>query len=243
MLKVQVPMPSADPGIRVHQELHREAGVRNGLAWLEKSGAIMHGHFRFGKGRDERHGQIYIHGRRLFNKPFASKWLAQALVQILPRKFNSLEEGDQDKRVEIVAGPQTAGIILARDLAEFLSTARKVGQPDVEAMFLDKDGDGGYRIHNSDMPRLVDSSQSPVRPRRILLVDDVRHRGATLAACYGEISAAEGEVVATAQLIDRGLRTLPIGLPNFYVGQTDPQELYEPRNCPMCAEDKPFTMF
>jgi orotate phosphoribosyltransferase len=184
---------SADPFIAANQRAQQEERLREALEWLEASNAILRGHFRFGKGEQERHGDLYVNPRRLFGKPYASKWLTEGLRNAIPI--------DVRNSIEAVAGPASCGIIVARDLADFITTDRPLissrNEPagEVEAVFLYKDWDRVYGLHPSDVER--------VSGKKVLLVDDVLHRGHTFAACIGAIRHAGGDVVATAELINR----------------------------------------
>jgi orotate phosphoribosyltransferase len=227
MMRVQLTNRSDDSYIEIHQEAARRQRLLEGLQWLEDSGAILHGHFKFGSGRDERHGSTYVLGRRLFSIAYASKWLTQSLFDVLPAEIR--------QQTEFIAGPQTAGIIVARDLADFITTSRKKGEPGVEAVFFDKDKDGGYELHPSDQRRL--------KNRQVIIVDDVRHLGLTFAVCAQRVQEVGGSVIATAELIDRGLKVLPLRVPNFFVGQIDPDKLYTKEECPKCRIGEPITRF
>ncbi len=245
-MKVQAVGSFADPIDLIRSQDQKWQRMREAMDWLTKSRSVLEGgHFRFGTDEKEQHGRIYVNARRLFNMAFASKWLITALADVLPTEVR--------EQTEIVAGPTTCGIIIARDLADHLSSKLKEGQPDVEAIFFGRDWNDIYTIHESDADRLLvwepvdpnkpDGEQKVVRGRRVLLVDDVRHRGVTFEACFQLIKRAGGEVIATAQLIDRGMATLPIPVPNYFVGQVDRDRLYKPKDCPMCRVGEPITKF
>jgi len=166
-MEVQVIGPSQDPSILDRQESQRRERIKEALQWLEQSRAVMeNGHFRFGSRKHEQHGAVYVNPRRLFNRAYASKWLANALYDVLPTEIR--------QQTEIVGGPPTGGVIVVRDLSDEISTKRKKNEPEVEGLFFSKDADDVITLHEEDRER--------VKGRRILLVDDVRHRGATFAA-------------------------------------------------------------
>lgn len=243
-MKPQIENPSSDPVERIMQEEQKRVRMSEAHQALEDCRAVMEGgHFWFGKKgtREERHGRVYVNPRRIFNKTFTSKFLVNGLVDAIPSEIR--------EQVEIVAGPQTGGIIVAHDLAEFLSSKsrKKTAEPQIEALFLSKDWNEVYWIKPDDEPRLVvlDDAKTVVRSKRVLVVDDVRHRGQALAVCVLKIQGCGGEVLATAELVDRGMKVLPLpsGVPNFFVAQTESDELYKPADCPMCKAGEKFTEF
>jgi orotate phosphoribosyltransferase len=211
---------------------------------LRSREVIRHGHFSFA--RNERpfqlHGRIFVNPRAIFWDYEIRLRAVQALMDNIPNPMRDL--------IEVVAGPATGGAILASDLSWLISASRPPGQPKVGAVFFtkagkDEAGADDYILHPSDY-HLVAS-------RNVLLVDDVRHRGHTFALCANRIRQAEGNILATAQIIDRGYKNpLPIasggpGLgtarPNFTVLTLDPDPLYERKDCPMCQLGERITLF
>jgi len=231
-MDVQITSPSEDSTVLANQENQRRQMVREALEWFHKSGAVLeNGHFKFGHRRNEMHGRMYVNPRRLFNMAFVAKYMTQALVDVLPTEIRLT--------VEIVAGPPSCGIVVARDLADFISTRRETRKgpqlPNVEALFFAKDPDNLFALHESDKER--------VRGKKVLVVDDVRHRGQTFSACVSALLEAGAIVLATAELIDRKTSTLSWGVPNYFVGQIETESLYRPDVCPMCKAGIPITKF
>jgi orotate phosphoribosyltransferase len=197
---------------------------------LHDSSVILHGHFRFGrKGSiDERHGTMYVNPRAIFRNWQTSWQLVQALFEKIPAEIRD--------KIQVVAGPVTGGVVLARDLSGLTSTNRDLKLPGVETVFLSP-SEGGYEITPSD--------QKILEEKNVLLVDDVLHRGRTMVICASRIMEAGGAVIATAEIVDRGLQTLPIrGNPeNFFVEKLGPDTLYKVSECPMCKAGEPITRF
>jgi orotate phosphoribosyltransferase len=69
----------------------------------------------------------------------------------------------------------------------------------------------------------------------VLVVDDVRNTGETLARCAGLIAAADGIVLATAEIYDRLESIHDLGVPNFALAEYKAPENYTAADCPMCA--------
>src|SRR4051812_17180419 len=198
--------------VRIRQQSQKEQRMREAIDWLKRTGSVHeYGHFKFGSDRDEQHGRVRVELRRLFCHPFVNKWLIPALGDAIPSEVKD--------KVEMVAGPPTLGTLIARDMADHFNSMRTDHQSSVEALFLHRDPEQVYAIAECDRERLHlrDAANAIVRPRSILLVDDVRHRGHTFQACIQAIRELGGKVIATAELIDRNEHVLPIDIPNFYV--------------------------
>jgi orotate phosphoribosyltransferase len=227
-----------------------EARMKEPLDAIKDSGAIMTGHFEFG----ELHGSMYVNPRRLFTAPHLGKSLAQGLADAIPSKVK--------EKIDLVVAPNSCGIIVGRDLADALTTARAVRNEKKEfiawkmryipALFLHREEvhrrwwqlgqqrkKKVYRFLPSDRRFL---EHFTVRYEvNVLLVDDVRHRGETFELCRTEVETTGAKVVATAELVDRAFLGETEG--NYYVAQTDPDQLYPKNQCPMCARGIPITTF
>lgn len=79
-------------------------------AYLERTGALLHGHFRLSSGL---HSDRYVEKFRLLERPR----VAEALVRLLAIAC-------WDLRPEVVVGPATGGILLAYELARQLGVSR-----------------------------------------------------------------------------------------------------------------------
>jgi len=77
----------------------------------------------------------------------------------------------------------------------------------------------------------------------VLLVDDVRNTGQTLARCAEVVRAAGGEVVATAQIYDRLEAVADAGVPNVALAEYKAPENHEASSCPLCQAGVPVTAF
>ena len=77
----------------------------------------------------------------------------------------------------------------------------------------------------------------------MLIVDDVRNTGQTLARCAMVARSAGGIVIATAEIYDRMEAVTHAGAPNFALAEYKAQENYSADNCPLCKAGHPITTF
>src|SRR3954470_12909956 len=158
---------------------------RRALQQLQDYQMVMvDGHFDFGNGY---HGRVYLHPHQLFSHPSRIWRLAQDLIDVLPPSILA--------QTEVVAGPATGGALLAHTVAGLLDSRRELtGTPTMFAPFVVD----AYRG-----PGLSRFYRQQIAGRNVLLVDDVRNTGQTLARCATIVRAAGGTVIATAELYDR----------------------------------------
>src|SRR5688572_24186433 len=145
---------------------------------------MLEGHFDFGNGY---HGQVYLNPHQLFRQPSTIWRFAEDLLGVLPASILD--------QVEIVAGPVMGGALLAHTVAGLLDSRRELSGP--RTLFAPFSPDA------SGFPMLSRFYSQLVKDRRVLLVDDVRNTGQTLARCADVLRAAGATVVATAQIYDR----------------------------------------
>ena len=198
---------------------------------LRSSEVILNGHFKFGQGLHERHGRVYVNPRAIFRDYSVSIQASQELLAQIDKEIVD--------QAEVVAGPVTGGVVLARDLSGLISANRDLRKPPVKTVFFEKSYDGLYELTRSD--------ERVVEGKNVLLVDDVRHLNRTFAVCINRLHSAGAKVIATAEIVDRITKgRLPIVQgepPNFCVGQLPEMELYTRADCPMCGQGVPITKF
>lgn len=182
------------------------------------------GHFDFGNGF---HGRVYLNPHQLFRYPSTIWRFAQALIDILPATL--LDQAD------VVAGPATGGALLAHTVAGLLDSRRAItGTPTMFAPFMVD----AYRG-----PGLSRFYRQQIAGKHVLIVDDVRNTGQTLARCATIVRSAGGNVIATAELYDRMESTTDAGAPNFSLAEYKAPENYAAGACPLCTAGVPITTF
>src|SRR4051794_40447390 len=145
---------------------------------------MLNGHFDFGNGY---HGAMYLNPHQLFRYPSTIWRFAQDLLDVLPASV--VDE------TEVVAGPATGGALLAHTIAGLLDSRRAITrEPTMFAPFT-LDGQRGHVLSRF--------YQALVRGRKVLLVDDIRNTGQTLARCADLVRQSGGTVLATAEIYDR----------------------------------------
>jgi orotate phosphoribosyltransferase len=203
----------------------REEVREKALGELQKQHVLMlDGHFDFGNGY---HGRVYLNPHRLFCRPSIIWRFAQDLLDLLPVELLD--------RTDVVAGPVTGGALLAHTVAGLLDSRRALSKPPTLFAPFRPEGSGGHSL-SPFYARQVDG-------RRVLLVDDVRNTGQTLARCADLVRAAGGSVVATAQIYDRMEAVADAGVPNVALAEYKAPENLEAGSCPLCRDGVPITAF
>jgi orotate phosphoribosyltransferase len=195
------------------------------LGDLQQSEVLMlGGHFDYGNGY---HGQVYLNPHHLFRHPSTIWRFAQDLIDLLP--------GDLVQRVDVVAGPVTGGALLAHTIAGLLDSRRSLTHPPSLFAPFNCDPARGFTLRRF--------YQSEIAGRRVLLADDVRNTGETLAKCAALVTAAGGTVVATVQIYDRMEAIVALGVPNIALAEYKAPENHRAGDCPLCKAGTPITRF
>jgi orotate phosphoribosyltransferase len=185
---------------------------------------MLNGHFDFGNGY---HGTIYLNPHQLFRYPTTIWRFAQDLIDLLPA---SVLDG-----TAVVAGPATGGALLAHTIAGLLDSRRAITrEPTLFAPFT-VGQDGAHTLSRF--------YQRQVRGRDVLLVDDVRNTGQTLARCAALVRQAGGRVLATAEIYDRMEALVDADAQNFALADYKAPENYPAGACPLCRDAVPVTTF
>jgi len=186
---------------------------------------MLNGHFDFGNGY---HGAVYLNPHQLFRHPATIWRFAQDLLDVLPASV--LEA------TEVVAGPATGGALLAHTVAGLLDSRRDITRP--PTLF------APFRVDNAECRHtLTRFYQSQVTGKKVLLVDDVRNTGQTLAACAALVRQAGGAVIATAEIYDRMEAIVDAGAPNVALAEYKAPDNYPVAACPLCRSGVPVTTF
>ena len=85
--------------------------------------------------------------------------------------------------------------------------------------------------------------QQQVRGRKVLIVDDVRNTGQTLARCAELVRGGGGEVIATAEIYDRMEAIAALDVPNIPLAEYKAPENYPVAECPLCRSGVPVSAF
>lgn len=203
----------------------REDTRAKALKELQQSEVLMmDGHFDYGNGY---HGRAYLNPHQLFRHPSTTWRFAQDLLDVLPAEVIG--------QTEVVAGPATGGSLLAHTVAGLLDSRRSIaGPPTLFAPF----SVDAYRG-----PGLSRFYRQLVRGRRMLIVDDVRNTGQTLARCATIARSADAIVIATAEIYDRMDAVVDAGAPNVSLAEYKASENYLAATCPLCQAGVPYTTF
>jgi orotate phosphoribosyltransferase len=203
----------------------REEIREKALGELQKHHVLMlDGHFDFGNGY---HGRVYLNPHQLFCRPSIIWRFAQDLLDLLPAELLN--------QTDVVAGPATGGALLAHTVAGLLDSRRALSRPPTLFAPFRPEGAGGHS--------LTPFYARQVTGRRVLLVDDVRNTGQTLARCADLVRKAGGSVVATAQIYDRMEAVADAGVPNVALAEYKAPENLEASSCPLCRDGVPITAF
>jgi orotate phosphoribosyltransferase len=195
------------------------------LADLQRFQVLMlNGHFDFGNGY---HGTLYLNPHQLFRYPSTIWRFAQDLLDILPASVLDV--------TEVVAGPVTGGALLGHTIAGLLDSRREISRPPTLFAPFTVDQDCGQTLSRF--------YQQQVRGRNVLLVDDVRNTGQTLARCATLVRENGGEVLATAEIYDRLEAIADAGVPNIALAEYKAPDNYIAADCPLCRSGVPVTAF
>jgi len=185
---------------------------------------MLDGHFDFGNGY---HGRVYLNPHQLFRYPSTIWRFAQDLLEVLPASV--LDE------TEVVAGPATGGALLAHTVAGLLDSRRAIGGP--PTLF------APFTVDAYRGPGLSRFYRQQIAGKKILLVDDVRNTGQTLARCATLVRSTGGTVIATAEIYDRMESIADAGAPNFALAEYKAPANYSTATCPLCQSGVPVTTF
>lgn len=166
-------------------------------ALLEKSGAILRGHFLLTSGR---HSDVYFEKFRVLEQP---EVLSALCTEISEHFSEGSRNGDQTSvisdrvaGVDVVAGPTTGGIIIAFEVARQMGLA---------ALYVESEN-GQKKLRRG----------AQIEPgAKVLIVDDVLTTGKSVFEVIDVIKAAGGEPAAVAVLIDRSETPPEFGVPYF----------------------------
>ncbi len=184
---------------------------------------MLDGHFDYGNGY---HGPAYLNPHQLFRYPSTIWRLAQDLLDVVPDQIASA--------TDVVAGPPTGGALLAHTLAGLLDSRRSLTHAPCSFAPFERKG---------KTPTLRPFYQHLVKGRRVLLADDVRNTGQTVAACADLIREAGGIVLAVVCICDRLEAIADPGVPVIALVEYPAPPNFAAADCPLCKAGKPITKF
>ena len=195
------------------------------LADLQEYEVLMlNGHFDFGNGY---HGAVYLNPHQLFRHPATIWRFAQDLLDVMPA---SILDG-----TDVVAGPVMGGALLAHTIAGLLDSRRDLRRP--QTIF------APFKVEPGGEPRLSRFYQRQIAGKRVLLADDIRNTGQTLARCASLVRDAGGTVIATCEIYDRLEVITDAGVPNVALAEYRAPANYPAAECPLCKSGVPVTSF
>jgi orotate phosphoribosyltransferase len=176
------------------------------LEIFKTAGAIKEGHFLLASGL---HSPVYWEKFRILQYPH----LTEQLCRLIAQHFRG-------RKVDVVAGPTTGGIILA------FETARQLG---VRSIFAEKEG--GIRVFRRDFEITAG--------HRVLIVDDILTTGSSVRETLNAVERLGGIVIGIGVLVDRSEDALDFNPPLFSCLRV-PTTAYLPQECPLCAAHIPL---
>ena len=152
-----------------------------------------------------------LHSPRYLQCALALQYPADAA-----RYGRAIAERYVDAGIETVASPAIGGLIIGYAVAaalnvRFIWTERQNGEMTVRRGFTLKEGE------------------------RILVVEDVITTGGSTRECIAALTAASGNVIAAASVIDRSNGAADVGVERTSLVSLDVPS-YDPSVCPMCAQ-------
>ena len=184
---------------------------------------MVDGHFDYGNGF---HGRMYLNPHQLFRHPSTIWRFAQDLLDILPDGVA--------RQTDVVAGPVMGGALLAHTIAGLLDGRRSLTHPPCSfAPFTEDNGEITLRSFYAGV----------MRGSHVLLADDVRNTGKTLARCKALVEEAGGTVIGSAVIYDRMEAMADLGVPTIALAEFEASDNYPAAECPMCRAGEPITRF
>ena len=174
---------------------------------FRKSGAILEGHFLLSSGR---HSPIYWEKFRVMQYP-----------QYVQQLCGMIADHYRKESIDLVAGPTTAGIILAFEVARQMGVRAIYAEKAVNKTFAFK---RGAAISPGD---------------KVLVVDDVFTTGGSIKEVIAAVKERKGTVVGIGVLVDRSEAKFDFGVPLFSCHRAEAIS-YAPENCPLCAAKIPL---
>lgn len=155
-----------------------------------------------------KHSDKYMQCAKILQYPDYSEALARHLAEQLT-----------DLNADVVAGPAMGGIIIAYELARHLKCVNIFAERESGKMVLRRGFD------------------ELVKGKRVIVAEDVITTGGSVAEVIEAVRENGGFVVGAAVLVDRSGGKADFGVP-LAAAYNARFDVFEPENCPLCAEGK-----
>ena len=181
------------------------------IEMLERTGALLSGHFKLSSGL---HSDKYVQCAKLLQYPELARRLGTELANRLRDSGFTLPE--------VVASPALGGIIIGHEVAAALG---------VRHIFVEKDSQGKPVLRRGF---------SIAKGANFVVVEDVVTTGRSTAEVIDLLMSMGGEPVAVLAIVDRTGGKEPLFKAPFISLVTLDFKVYEPENCPLCAQGVPI---
>jgi len=179
----------------------------NAEEMFRKSGAVLDGHFVLTSGR---HSPVYWEKFKVMQYP-----------QYVQQLCGMIADHYRKESIDLVAGPTTAGIILAFEVGRQLGT---------RAIYAEK----------AEIKTFAFKRGAAIDPGdRVLVVDDVLTTGGSIKEVISLVKERKGIVVGVGVLVDRTEEKFDFGAPLFGCVRAEAVS-YAPDKCPLCAAKIPL---
>ncbi len=181
------------------------------LKVLEKSGALLKGHFELRSGL---HGDQFFQCANVLQHPSKAGSLGRALAAKVREYFAS-----QGVEADTVVSPALGGIIVGHEVARGLG---------LRSIFAEK-----------QEGRLILRRFEVAQDERFVVVEDVVTRGGRVQETIDIVTASGGKVLAVAVLVNRSGGSVSFDCPMLSLLEVEPTT-YDPEDCPLCAQGLPL---
>jgi orotate phosphoribosyltransferase len=180
------------------------------LDMLRSAHALKEGHFLLASGR---HSDKYVEKFDLLRRPRATS----AVCALIADRY-------RDRKIDVVAGPTTGGVILAFEVARQLGAAAAYAE----------------RAEPGRTGREFRRGTTFAPGARVLVVDDILTTGGSIRETLQALENQPVDVVGVAVLVDRGGGAVALAVPLTALASMD-IATWEPGDCPLCARGVPLS--
>lgn len=174
------------------------------LQIFKESNALLEGHFLLTSGR---HSDRYMQCAQVLRFPDKTAALCGGIA-----------DGFKDKKIDVVIGPATGGILVSYETARCLHVPAIFAERENGAMTLRR----GFTINPGD---------------KVLVVEDVITTGGSVKEVIDLVEKQGGEIVGVGVLVDRSNGAIDFGYPLVSILSMEVKS-YPAENCPLCAAGK-----